>query len=157
LAQVRAENAWLDGVLLALDEHERPSKELLAARLESGGEGVLFQVFDLLHFEDYDLRPLPTIERKAALRGLLPPPAHVLFTDHVLGRGEDLVEVVRAAGLPGVIAKRADAPYVSGRSPEWRSIAVSAVSAAAAEPVRRALKKTARTRAPSRFEISNPD
>ena len=68
LAKIRAEQALLDGVLVALDEHERPSQALLAERLSADGAGVVFYAFDLLHFEDYDLRPLPTLERKAALR-----------------------------------------------------------------------------------------
>ena len=158
LAKIRAERALVDGVLVALDEHERPSKALLEERLSAGGAGVVFHAVDLLHFEDYDLRPLPTLERKAALRGLLPPLAHVLFTDHVLGRGEALVEAVRAAGLPGVIAKRADAPYTSGPSVDWRAIAVaSSADASAPVAVRKALKRSAKERGRSRVTFSNLD
>ena len=157
LGKLRAENALLDGLLVALDEHGRPSRPLLEERLAAGGEGVLLHVVDLLHFEDYDLRPLPTLERKAALRGLVPPLAHVLFTDHVLGRGEDLAEAVLAAGLPGLIAKRADAPYAAGESPNWRSIEVGAQPKSEAEPVRRALKRGGGGRARSRVALSNLD
>lgn len=157
LVRIRAERALLDGVLVALDAHERPSKALLEERLSAGGAGVVLHAFDLLHFEDYDLRPLPTLERKAALRGLLPPLAHVLFTDHVLGRGEDLAEAVRAAGLPGLIAKRADAPYTSGPSADWRSIESGAEPAVAGVSVRRALKQGARERRRSRVAFTNPD
>jgi bifunctional non-homologous end joining protein LigD len=141
LRKIRAEDALLDGVLVALDEHERPSERLLEERVRADGTGVVLYAFDLLHFEDYDMRPLATLERKAALRGLLPPLASVLFTDHVLGRGEDLVEAVRAAGLPGVIAKLADGPYRAGPSADWRSIAVAPPPSGASQPVRRALKK----------------
>jgi len=155
LRKVRAENALLDGVLVALDEHERPSEALLEERLRADGAGVVFYAFDLLHFEDYDLRPLPTLERKAALRGLLPPLASVLFTDHVLGRGEDLVEAVRAAGLSAVIAKLAEGPYRAGPSPEWRTIRVTAASAPSL-PVRRALKKNAGARS-SKVAFTNLD
>ena len=158
LAKIRAERALVDGVLVALDEHDRPSKALLEERLAAGGEGVVLHAFDLLHFEDYDLRPLPTLERKAALRGMLPPLAHVLFTDHVLGRGEDLVEAVRAAGLPGVIAKLAEAPYRSGPSEDWRSIEIAGDGKEAPGPVRKALKKSASSQSrPSRVAFSNLD
>jgi bifunctional non-homologous end joining protein LigD len=160
LAKIRAEKALLDGVLVALDEHERPSKALLAERLAAGGTGVVFHALDLLHFEDYDLRPLATLERKAALRGLLPPLAHVLFTDHVLGRGEDLVAAVRAAGLPGVIAKRGEAPYTAGKSADWRSIPVAGeVPGGKRAPVavRKALKKSTQERARSRVAFTNLD
>ncbi len=157
LLKIRAESALLDGVLVALDEHERPSRTLLDERLAAGGAGVVFHAVDLLHFEDYDLTPLPTLERKAALRGLLPPLAHVLFTDHVLGRGEDLAEAVRAAGLPGLIAKRADAPYSIGPSADWRAIAVEAAPAAPAGPVRHALKSSTRQRRQARVAFTNLD
>ena len=159
LAKIRAERALIDGVLVALDEHERPSKALLEERLRSGGEGVLLHALDLLHFEDYDLRPLPTLERKAALRGLLPPLANLLFTDHVLGRGEDLVAVARAAGLTGVIAKRADAPYVPGPSPDWVAIETGTEATAPSEPVAvsQALKRSARGARRSRVTFTNLD
>jgi bifunctional non-homologous end joining protein LigD len=157
LLKIRAESALLDGVLVALDDHERPSRTLLDERLAAGGAGVVFHAVDLLHFEDYDLTPLPTLERKAALRGLLPPLAHVLFTDHVLGRGEDLAEAVRAAGLPGLIAKRADAPYSIGPSADWRAIAVGAAPAASAGSVRNALKSSTRQRRRARVAFTNLD
>jgi len=155
LLRLRAERALVDGVLVALDEDERPSRALLEERLAAGGEGVLLHAVDLVHFEDYDLRPLGTLERKAALRGLVPPLARVLFTDHVLGRGEDLVAAVRAAGLPGVIAKRAEAPYAPGPSPDWRAIEVPAADAAL--PVRKALTATGGGRGRSRVTYTNLD
>lgn len=157
LARIRAENALLDGVLIALDEHDRPSRGLLEQRLAADGQGVLFHAFDLLHFEDYDLRPLSTLERKGALRGLLPPLAHLLFTDHVLGRGLDLAEAVRAAGLPGLIAKRADAPYAAGKSTDWRAIEVRAEPALAGVPLRRALRRGAEHAPSSRVTFTNLD
>jgi bifunctional non-homologous end joining protein LigD len=64
---------------------------------------------------------------------------------------------VRAAGLPGVIAKRADAPYRSGPSPDWRTIPIDAAPSAAAVPVRRALRKSARARTKSRVAFTNLD
>jgi bifunctional non-homologous end joining protein LigD len=156
LRAIRAENALLDGVLIALDADERPSRALLDERLRQGGEGVLYHVFDLLYFEEYDLRALPTLERKGALRALLPPLARVLFTDHVLGRGLELVEAVRAAGLPGVIAKRAQAPYRAGPSPDWRRVAV-APGTPERVPVSRALARQKEERAPARVSFTNLD
>jgi bifunctional non-homologous end joining protein LigD len=80
----------------------------------------------------------------------------VLFTDHVLGRGEDLVEAVRAAGLSSVIAKLADGPYRAGPSPDWRTIRVADAPASHSLPVRRALKKSAGVRS-SRVAFTNLD
>src|SRR5712671_4507159 len=76
--QLRCDQALLDGVLVASDEHQRPDRHRLERQLAAGdGTGLLFYAFDLLHWEDYDLRALPLLDRKAALRGLMPPTTSV--------------------------------------------------------------------------------
>ena len=160
LAALGAENALLDGVLVVVDEHERPSAERLAARLAArGGDGdgeVVLYAFDLLHYEEFDLRSLPLIERKGALRAVLAHAPDLLFVDHVPGDGESLVEACAAAGLPGVIAKRADAPYEEGPSDAWRAIPVAGGAAAAeADAVSRALGRRAGADGGSRVKLTN--
>jgi bifunctional non-homologous end joining protein LigD len=124
LGEIRAEKALLDGVLVALDDTQRPSVEKLKDQLEEGGsEDAYFYVFDILYYEEWDLRELPLAERKIILASVLPRLHHVLFVDHVQGRGEDLLEMTSAAGLPAVVAKEASSTYVSGRSSNWREIA----------------------------------
>jgi len=162
LTQLRAEEALLDGVLVATDKHQRPSRTRLEERLAGDGTGVVLYAFDLLHFEDFDLRPMATLERKAALRGLLPPLAHVLFTDHVLGRGLELVEAARDAGLGGVIAKRCDAPYRPGPSTDWLAIEVGAgegepPGSSGAEQAGGQGQPAPRRRSASRVSFSNLD
>ncbi|MBI4409357.1 MAG: DNA ligase D [Gemmatimonadetes bacterium] len=76
-------------------------------------------VFDLLGFEEYDVRPLPLVERKRLLRLALPQIGALRYSDHVEEQGEAFFEQVAHMGLEGVIAKKADAPYRSGRSPNW--------------------------------------
>jgi len=78
-----------------------------------------FYVFDLLGFEDWDLRPLPLVERKAIARGLLPPVGPLRYADHVDRTGAAFFEQARRLGLEGVVGKRADSPYRAGRSPHW--------------------------------------
>lgn len=123
LEALRAENAILDGVLVALDDAQRPSRSLLEGRLEgTNHETVFFYAFDILYYEDWDLRPLPLLERKSILASVLPRLPHVLYVDHVQSRGKDLFEVTTAAGLPGVIAKEASSRYQAGRSLAWRVV-----------------------------------
>ncbi|MCB9899639.1 MAG: DNA ligase [Planctomycetes bacterium] len=128
LREVRATSALLDGVLVALDEGQRPSEERLAARLAGDASiEVCYYAFDLLFADGFDLRGLPLVERKSALRTVLRElPGCVLFVDHVTGDGLRLAEAVRAAGLPGLVAKRLDAPYVPGASDAWRRIDLDA-------------------------------
>ena len=117
LRKIRAENALVDGVLVCADDSERPSRALLEERLTGKNDRPLqLYAFDLLYYDEFDLRALPTVDRKAALRAVLPPLPSVLFVDHVPGNGESLCQAVAAAGLPAAVAKRADAPYTAGPS-----------------------------------------
>ena len=115
LGRLGAEHALLDGTLVALDDDGRPNAELLERRLAGEAPGsVEYYAFDLLYFDEFDLRPLPLIDRKAALRRVIAPRPAVLFMDHVLGQGEELAQAVTAAGLDALIAKPIDRPYRPG-------------------------------------------
>jgi len=119
LRRVRAEETLLDGVFVALDADERPSRAALDAALADEADGVVFYAFDLLSWNGLDLCELPLVDRKRALRDVLPPDSPLLFVDHVFGDGERLCAVTEEAGLAGVVAKRAAAPYTAGASDDW--------------------------------------
>ncbi|MFY9550487.1 MAG: DNA ligase D [Thermoanaerobaculia bacterium] len=123
------ESFVLDGEVVVLDESGRPRFGLLQKRallqrrpdIERAGVELpasLF-AFDLLAFEDYDLRGLPLSTRKALLERLLPRAGPVRFADHVEEKGEGLLAAAGEMGLEGVVGKRADGPYRSGRSADW--------------------------------------
>jgi bifunctional non-homologous end joining protein LigD len=78
--------------------------------------------FDLLAFDDFDLRALPLVERKAALRALLPVSGALRYSEHFEAEGEAMFEQAERLGLEGVIGKRAASPYVSKRSADWIKI-----------------------------------
>jgi bifunctional non-homologous end joining protein LigD len=82
-------------------------------------------VFDLLGFEDFDLRSLPLVERKALLRRLLPEAGPLRYADHIEGRGEAFYEGVERMGLEGMVAKKAAGPYRAGRSADWLKVRAS--------------------------------
>ena len=94
LAVVRAETAVFDGIVVALDEHGKPSEAALAAELESGGSKAVLYLFDVLYAEEWDLRKLALRERKAVLRALLPESGKLFLVDAVAERG-------RGAGAGG--------------------------------------------------------
>jgi DNA ligase D-like protein (predicted ligase) len=88
---------------------------------------VFYYVFDLLHLEGHDTTALPLRVRKALLRATLSFRAHPLrYTAHRNAEGETLFAAACARGWEGVIAKRADAPYVAGRSRDWLKFKCSA-------------------------------
>ena len=103
--KLRAQQFWIDCVLIALDETGRPSREALADRLRgNSSRAAQLYAFDLVHYEEFDLAPVPLIERKAQLASLIPPGRAILFVDHVPGSGEGLTRVVQESGLHGVMA-----------------------------------------------------
>jgi bifunctional non-homologous end joining protein LigD len=122
----------LDGELVVLDEEARPSFQLLQQRAQLSRRTDIeaaavrlpatLYLFDLLGFDDLDLRSLPLTERKALLHRVLPAAGPLRFADHVEERGDALYDEVRRRGLEGILAKKADSPYRSGRSADWRKI-----------------------------------
>ena len=90
-----------------------PSPERVAAY------PVVFCVFDVLAIDGDDLRERPLLERRARLTAAIRPSAALQISE--AWRGDSQRRFARAcrAGWEGLIAKRAQAPYVSGRSRDW--------------------------------------
>lgn len=122
----------LDGEVVVLDSRGQPSFALLQRRgrisrpIDVRRAAVelpaTFFGFDLLAFEDFDLRPLPLVERKRLLRRLLPPLGPLRYLDHIEAEGQAFLTRVEEMGLEGIVAKKANAPYRGGRSPQWLKI-----------------------------------
>jgi bifunctional non-homologous end joining protein LigD len=132
VAALPFERLVLDGEVVALDETGRPSFQRLQGRarflrpVDIRHAAVEFPVtyyaFDLLGFEDFDLRSLPLSDRKATLRRVLPPLGALRYLEHVEEVGEALYQEAERHGLEGIVAKKASSPYKSGRSPMWLKI-----------------------------------
>ena len=122
----------LDGEVVVLGPDGRPSSQALQERAQlsrpadvaraSLERPATYFVFDLLSLGGLDARALPLADRKRLLSEVAPRLGPVRFAEHVEGRGEDLHREVRARGLEGIVAKRADAPYRAGRSAAWLCI-----------------------------------
>jgi DNA ligase D-like protein (predicted ligase) len=116
----------IDGEVVAF-EGRRTSFERLqgrsgihrAAAARSSHIAVYYYVFDVLHLEGYDVTGLPLTWRKRLLRRRLTFAGPLRFTVHRVGAGEQMYEAACRRGDEGVIAKRADAVYAAGRSPNW--------------------------------------
>jgi bifunctional non-homologous end joining protein LigD len=121
----------LDGELVVLNESGHPSFNKLQARAKLGAREAkraaiespaTLYVFDLLAFGGYDLRKLPLVKRKEILRKVLPQTGPLRYSEHFEKNGEALYEQVVKLGLEGIMAKKADSPYRSGRSADWLKI-----------------------------------
>lgn len=94
----------------------------LQEHIDTPHPAIRYFAFDLLFLNGRDLRKKPLIERKAALHDTLAADGVsdvILYSDHVTGSGAAFFETASETGLEGVISKRADAPYRSGRSKDW--------------------------------------
>jgi DNA ligase D-like protein (predicted ligase) len=80
---------------------------------------VYYYVFDLLYAGGRDVRPQPLRERKKLLREVLSFGDPLRYTEHRERDGEEYFEQACQLGWEGLIAKRADAPYRSGRTRDW--------------------------------------
>jgi bifunctional non-homologous end joining protein LigD len=90
-----------------------------AARARRSGVAVHFYAFDVLRADGEDLRREPLLDRKRRLRALLTWQDPVRYTPHRVHAGEDWFAEVCRRGWEGLIAKRADAAYATGRTKDW--------------------------------------
>jgi DNA ligase D-like protein (predicted ligase) len=83
------------------------------------GVEVFYYTFDLLYVDGYDTTQLPLVERKKLLQSALRYADPLRFLEHRATHGEKFLAEACRKGLEGLIAKRADAPYVHRRSTDW--------------------------------------
>ncbi|MBZ9986542.1 DNA ligase D [Mesorhizobium sp. BH1-1-5] len=118
--------AIIDGEIMVLDDKGISRFALLQDALAEGaGSKLHFYAFDLLHLDGWDLRKAPLQKRKALLAELLAGQAAnsaIQYSDHVEGSGQGLYEQATELGLEGVVSKRADAIYQSGRTKSWTKV-----------------------------------
>ena len=125
--------AVLDGEIVAFDERGKPSFERLQRRMHvtsptavkrlAASVPVVYAIFDLLYLDGRSLMELPYSERRARLEELqLGGPAWRVPAAHA-GEGERLLTATQEQGLEGIVAKRLDSRYESGRrSGAWLKV-----------------------------------
>jgi bifunctional non-homologous end joining protein LigD len=123
---IRAALAWLpsctiDGEAMVCDDDGNASFALLERRLRD--QRVFLYAFDLLEVDGKDRRRDPLIERKVELARLLAHAPPGVVANHWMDGADYDGAVVFAQAcarrLAGVVSKRKDSRYVSGRSPYW--------------------------------------
>ncbi len=129
-------SAVLDGEVVAFDSAGVSDFGTLQdAIANKRTERLVYVVFDLLHLEGHDLRSAPLLERKELLRALLEtqpprgaqPPGGTLaspirYADHYADQGSEFQREACELGLEGSVSKRADRPYVGGRTRDWLKV-----------------------------------
>ena len=117
-------DAMIDGEIVALDHNGAPNFSSLQAALSDGKtEELIFFAFDLLFAEGLDYRRLPLGERKAQLKELLEArkrkSSQIRYVEHFDSGGDAVLQSACKLELEGVVSKKLDAPYRSGRTESW--------------------------------------
>jgi bifunctional non-homologous end joining protein LigD len=123
LARLECDNAVLDGEIVVLADSGVSSFSALQGALSGGHtEKLVYYVFDLLHLDGEDVSGEPLADRKERLAELLKPLGEkgpVRYSEHFSEPGKTMLAHACRMGLEGVVSKRADAPYRSGRGHDW--------------------------------------
>ncbi|WP_027524673.1 DNA ligase D [Bradyrhizobium sp. Ec3.3] len=114
----------IDGEIVALDHNGAPSFSALQAALSDGKtDDLIFFAFDLLFADGLDLRRLPLGERKTRLKKLLgarkKKSSQIRYVEHFESGGDAVLQSACKLELEGVVSKKLDAPYRSGRTESW--------------------------------------
>jgi bifunctional non-homologous end joining protein LigD len=116
-----ADTRSIDGEVV-VEENGVSDFSALQDALKHDKANFVYYAFDLLHLDGADLTGEPLLARKAALKRLLEdsdPDGIVRYSDHFEISGAEMLAHACQLDLEGVISKRRDAPYRSGRSDDW--------------------------------------
>jgi bifunctional non-homologous end joining protein LigD len=114
----------LDGEIVAIDKAGRTNFSMLKTGI-GAGIPLKFYAFDIFERDGQDLTGLPLLERKAILEELIgarDPGDSLQYSQHVADNGKQVFDAMCAGGHEGVIAKRADRPYIGERTTTWLKI-----------------------------------
>jgi bifunctional non-homologous end joining protein LigD len=124
-AAAKLPDAIIDGEIVALSKSGNPDFSAMQTALsEASSDNLVFFAFDLLFSDGDDLRQLPLFERKKRLRKILrkrtkAKRSPIRYVEHFKTGGDAILESARKAGLEGIVSKKANSTYRSGRSDSW--------------------------------------
>jgi bifunctional non-homologous end joining protein LigD len=118
LSRLRSRSCIIDGEAVACDDNGVASFDLV--RHHRANDRVFLYAFDLIELNGDDLRRDPLQVRKATLASILAKARPgIRLNEHIEGDGPTVFAHACKMGLEGIVSKRKDSPYRSGRSPEW--------------------------------------
>jgi bifunctional non-homologous end joining protein LigD len=127
MTELKLSSAMLDGEIVIVDAHGRSSFQKLQRAMAMGvTTGFVYQVFDLLHLDGFDLTKAPLKKRKELLRNLCGGKRDLLrYSEHLEGSGDAFFKHACEYGIEGIISKLADSPYESKRNRNWLKVKCS--------------------------------
>jgi bifunctional non-homologous end joining protein LigD len=116
-------NIIVDGEIVAVDENGHPSFQLMQNRQQEPRPFLLYYAFDVLYRDGYDLRGVKLEQRKDLLERSIMPTDRLRVVETFPEHGEALFDAVQKTGLEGIVGKRRDSKYETGRRSEaWLKI-----------------------------------
>jgi bifunctional non-homologous end joining protein LigD len=118
LVRLRSRSCIIDGEAVACDDNGMPSFDRIRYRRHDST--VFLYGFDLIELNGDDLRREPLAVRKATLASVVAKAASGLrLNEHIEADGPTVFAHACKMGLEGIVSKRKDSAYRSGRSPDW--------------------------------------
>ena len=121
LAKLRVKSVTLDGEgVVCRPDGVSDFDRLRAAVGRLGSRDAFLYAFDLLELDGENMRLYEWHVRRTTLRSLIKRAgAGIRLSEHLDGDGAAAFQHACRMGLEGIVAKRRDRPYRSGRSPDW--------------------------------------
>ena len=119
------DSALIDGEIAFVLPSGVTDFKSLQSHIDTPDPAIRYFAFDLLFLEGRDLCKEPLTERKMRLHALMSTKSVsdlLIYADHVVGDGPAFFDNAAEAKLEGIVSKRADAPYHSGRAKSWLKI-----------------------------------
>jgi bifunctional non-homologous end joining protein LigD len=116
--------AILDGEVVVIHEGRTNFSELQSKLAAGRQDRLVYYAFDLV-WRDRDLRMLPQIDRKRMLSDLLGENdvgLPVIYSEHLIGDGQEMFEHAAKLNFEGIVSKNAKAPYRSDRDEGWLKV-----------------------------------
>src|SRR5438093_585997 len=118
LAKLSSRSCIIDGEAVACGDEGIASFDRIRHRHYDAD--VFLYAFDLIELNGDDLRRDPLNVRKATLASVLARATLGLrLNEHIEGDGPTVFAHACKLGLEGIVSKRNDSRYASGRSPHW--------------------------------------
>ncbi|HYQ96228.1 MAG TPA: DNA ligase D, partial [Candidatus Eisenbacteria bacterium] len=129
--KLSVERALLDGEVVVIRPDGTTSFQDLQNAMRRGhDQDLVYFLFDLIHLDGFDLTGVPLLSRKGALEGVLESSGVaggvLRYSDHVVGQGREFHREACRRRLEGIVSKRGDGTYTSGRSRAWLKAKCSA-------------------------------
>jgi ATP-dependent DNA ligase len=119
--KLKVSSVVIDGEGIVYDEKGMPSFALIHSKQYD--REVSLVAFDLLELDGVDVRQRQLLDRKARLARLVARlKGGIEFNEHLEGDGAEIFEHACRLGCEGIVAKRIDLAYESGRSKRWLKI-----------------------------------